>query len=486
MKKTIALALTFMFLVILQGIPLTWNHSEVGAQQCLTEEECRQLLESTNQEVNDLNNQDQLLQLEESDLMGRIEATQLLLSQSETAIAAAEQTIRVVEASITAIEAEITEKDLEIREGEAELEALNTEISDLRELIGNRMLETQRSRFSNIWLELLSQSPDLLSFIRNMTMMANLLEQDARLMDNLTELVQQQEGLLIFLEEQHETLSESRADLAHQESLHRQELQLLAEEQARHQALQDSLTQQQINLRAHREALSHEMALLQVDAETVANQIHQFELLRQEQERLELERQEQARLEQERLEQERLEQEQQAQQPETENPAQPDAPTAHTPAPTPTPPAITPPPSAPGSSHFIIPLERGRVTCEWGNSCYFGHVGIDLGNFGDTSTRILAAADGIVTTSGWHRMYGWHVVMVHNLNGQMFTTLYAHMHTAPFVAVGETIKQGHVLGTMGNTGNSFGAHLHFEIYIGPQNYPHTVNPRDFIHFPASW
>ena len=83
-------------------------------------------------------------------------------------------------------------------------------------------------------------------------------------------------------------------------------------------------------------------------------------------------------------------------------------------------------------------------------------------------------------------MYGNWVVITHNINGQVFTTLYAHLHQSPFVSVGDLVSQGTILGTMGNTGNSFGAHLHFEIYVGAMNWPHAQNPRNFIHFPASW
>ncbi|WP_278474199.1 murein hydrolase activator EnvC family protein [Turicibacter sanguinis] len=136
------------------------------------------------------------------------------------------------------------------------------------------------------------------------------------------------------------------------------------------------------------------------------------------------------------------------------------------------------------SGGFIIPLKTGYVSCEF--MCYSNHTGIDLGNSGDTSTPVLAAASGTVIRSGWHAAYGWHVMISHNMDGKIITTVYAHMHSKPLVSVGQQINQGTQLGTMGNTGNSFGAHLHFEMYDGYYNYPYAVNPRKYINFPSRW
>lgn len=136
------------------------------------------------------------------------------------------------------------------------------------------------------------------------------------------------------------------------------------------------------------------------------------------------------------------------------------------------------------SGGFIIPLATGYVSCEF--MCYANHTGIDLGNSGDTSTAVLASAAGTVMRSGWHAAYGWHVMISHNMDGKVITTVYAHMHSQPLVSVGQQVSQGTKIGTMGNTGNSFGAHLHFEMYQGYYNYPNAVNPRKYINFPSRW
>lgn len=139
----------------------------------------------------------------------------------------------------------------------------------------------------------------------------------------------------------------------------------------------------------------------------------------------------------------------------------------------------------PTSGDFTIPLLKGYVSCEW--ACYSGHVGIDLGNYGDTTTPVIAAADGTVQEirldDGTRKGYGNAVFIDHNINGQIFRTVYGHLHSKPLVKEGDIVKQGQKLGTMGNTGNSNGAHLHFEIREGTA-YSATVNPRKYINFPA--
>lgn len=153
-----------------------------------------------------------------------------------------------------------------------------------------------------------------------------------------------------------------------------------------------------------------------------------------------------------------------------------------------------PPPVSSGSSSssggvisgsgFMIPLATGYVSCEF--MCYPNHTGIDLANYGDTSTPVYAAQAGTVIRAGWHSAYGNHVMITHNIDGQIMTTVYAHMYSAPYVSVGQQVSRGTQLGTMGSTGNSTGPHLHFEIYEGYYNYPYAVNPRKYISFPSSW
>ena len=74
-------------------------------------------------------------------------------------------------------------------------------------------------------------------------------------------------------------------------------------------------------------------------------------------------------------------------------------------------------------------------------------------------TPVLAAADGVVRIAGSHKSYGSYLRLLHADGDE---TLYAHMQYL-FVKAGETVTAGQILGTVGETGNATGPHLHFEI-----------------------
>lgn len=87
-----------------------------------------------------------------------------------------------------------------------------------------------------------------------------------------------------------------------------------------------------------------------------------------------------------------------------------------------------------------------------------GHTGIDYALY--QGTPVLAALDGRVSrTAHFGDGYGTHVVLEHEGNLQ---TVYAHLSRVN-VRYGETVREGQVIGASGNTGNSTGPHLHFEV-----------------------
>jgi len=97
------------------------------------------------------------------------------------------------------------------------------------------------------------------------------------------------------------------------------------------------------------------------------------------------------------------------------------------------------------------------------------HNGIDLP--APEGTPIYAAADGVVTVAEEHYSYGNYVLIDH---GNGYETLYAHC-TELLVEVDEKVAEGQVIATVGNTGYSFGNHLHFcvkkdGVFTDPENY----------------
>ncbi|CDQ18591.1 Murein DD-endopeptidase MepM and murein hydrolase activator NlpD, contain LysM domain [Halobacillus karajensis] len=108
------------------------------------------------------------------------------------------------------------------------------------------------------------------------------------------------------------------------------------------------------------------------------------------------------------------------------------------------------------------------------------HSGIDLAGGG--TIPISAAADGTVIRANYSSSYGNVVMISHRMNGQTFTTVYAHMRSTPAVSAGQSVSRGQFLGNMGSTGASTGQHLHFEIHEGSWNgsRSNSVNPRKYL------
>lgn len=126
----------------------------------------------------------------------------------------------------------------------------------------------------------------------------------------------------------------------------------------------------------------------------------------------------------------------------------------------------------------------GKVTSKfWSeNPSRPDHLGIDLSTNQSprcSGKEIVAAYDGRVAKAEYHSSYGWHV-MIDHYNG--YGTTYAHMKKELQVFKGQEVKAGQVLGYCGNTGNSYGAHLHFELYKGQWkgNKHSKLNPRPYL------
>lgn len=129
------------------------------------------------------------------------------------------------------------------------------------------------------------------------------------------------------------------------------------------------------------------------------------------------------------------------------------------------------------SSGWLYPLPyRVPVTSAYGyrvhpvTGAWSFHTGVDLG--AGEGTPIYATRSGTVTTATYSDVYGNYVTINH---GDGYSSLYGHM-THYVVYAGEYVSQGQVIGYVGSTGWSTGAHLHFTIYYNGS----TVNPMDYI------
>jgi murein DD-endopeptidase MepM/ murein hydrolase activator NlpD len=134
---------------------------------------------------------------------------------------------------------------------------------------------------------------------------------------------------------------------------------------------------------------------------------------------------------------------------------------------------------------FIKPCE-GRITSRYGQirknsgtNTLRLHKGVDFGS--DGSTKIIAAASGIITRAKAIEGYGNTVTIAHVINGNKYETLYAHLKSIS-VKVGQIVKQSQQVGIKGDTGNATGVNLHFEIHIPAYEagQPNAVNPLHYI------
>ncbi|MGL6057271.1 MAG: murein hydrolase activator EnvC family protein [Culicoidibacterales bacterium] len=141
----------------------------------------------------------------------------------------------------------------------------------------------------------------------------------------------------------------------------------------------------------------------------------------------------------------------------------------------------------PQASGFYRPTS-GVVTLpymstEYPYSAARPHLGIDYG--AAEGTPVVAVTDGVVIQASYgdNGGYGNMIVISHNVNGTPMVSIYGHLSSIS-VSAGQTISGGEYIGAVGNTGQSFGAHLHIELLVGINYMPagreerqsYTVNP----------
>lgn len=155
------------------------------------------------------------------------------------------------------------------------------------------------------------------------------------------------------------------------------------------------------------------------------------------------------------------------------------------------------------SDFFVWPTTRSNITAGFGpynpGGYWANHTGTDIGV--PIGTQVFAAASGKVlkavtvtsdpngpyTAAGYKNHaftaangYGYgNYIMIDNgvdSKGRRVYTLYGHLSSVN-VSQGQTVSQGQVIGYSGNTGNSYGGHLHFEVRLN--NSP--VNPMSYFN-----
>lgn len=153
--------------------------------------------------------------------------------------------------------------------------------------------------------------------------------------------------------------------------------------------------------------------------------------------------------------------------------------------------------------HFYFSRPIGADQVNWPlpdyryGGIFFGdvvHTGVDIP--APIGTPVLAAASGRVVWAGYglflgqydpNDPYGLAVAIRHEFGyqGQALYTLYGHMSQIDIVR-GQIVTQGEVLGLVGDTGQTTGPHLHFEVRLGENLFATTRNPELWIAPPQGW
>ncbi|MGB3186016.1 MAG: M23 family metallopeptidase [Ornithinimicrobium sp.] len=118
---------------------------------------------------------------------------------------------------------------------------------------------------------------------------------------------------------------------------------------------------------------------------------------------------------------------------------------------------------------FASPIEGARITSGYGQRWGRMHYGMDFG--AEVGHPLYAVTDAEVTTASYNSGLGYHV-RITMANGTEVS--YGHMSKVA-VEEGDVVKPGTVIGQVGNSGSSTGAHLHFEVRSpnGKRVDPHT-------------
>ena len=116
-----------------------------------------------------------------------------------------------------------------------------------------------------------------------------------------------------------------------------------------------------------------------------------------------------------------------------------------------------------GTGNYIWPVDNPQISCHFG--CYLDHTGTDFVNKYNKYGPVYAIDSGVVDDIGYRYDMGNYVIINHN-NG--VRTFYMHLFSEAYVDIGDNVNRGEIIGQIGNTGRSEGAHLHLTFEVNEQ------------------
>lgn len=398
---------------------------------------------ATAKTLSELKREQSELESERSSINDDIEKAEQKIGELQAEQERILQEINRLELSITDTTNKIAEKNVEIALVEDEIAKLKEEIVALQEriekrneILKSRALSFQENGGMISYLDVLLGAQGFSDFIDRVTSVAAIMEADRDILTQHNLDKQSLETIQAEVEEQLANLQAMRADLEAMEAS-------LKSQKGEKDRLVQSLKQEEIRVEEAKFTMEEEEAILAAQQKAVKAMISAEERRIAEEE---------ARR--------RAEEEAKKQQESGGDSA-----------------GI--PPISDGS--FTNPT-NGYLTSPFRPPHRPDHHGIDIGNRAAT-VPVVSAADGYVYMSYRSPSYGHVIFIRHNIDGQEYETVYAHLDSRG-VEAGAFVVKGQFIGYMGNTGYSFGKHLHFEVHRGAWNANKTnaVNPLQFVNY----
>lgn len=386
---------------------------------------------SANSKINSLKEQKNEIQEKQSELNSQIDEKSEKLDQVKSEQQNLDNEIKRIDLAVEDTEVKIQEKEVEIEETNANIKSLQEEIVVLTERIDkrNKLLKNRARSFQEngrvTYLDVLIGAKSFSDFIDRISAVAVFVEADQ---DILREHNADKQELENKQKEMEETLANLQKMHSELESMKK----TLASQKTEKEKVMTALKKEEEEMHAEMLELEEEEALLASQKKAMQKAIE--------------------------LEQKRL----------AEQAKKVSAGNGGTSAGTPS-----------VSSGFFTKPAAGYLSSGFGSRSLGNHKGVDIAASG--YVPIVAAADGVVIRSYYSSSYGNCIFISHSLNGQIYTTVYAHM-SSRMASEGQAVSKGQQIGVMGNTGRSYGQHLHFELHKGPwkSGQPNAINPAGIV------
>lgn len=422
--------------------------------------------------LSDLQKRQQQIESQKSGLENNITEKEQTISELQQQQDSVTAQIRKLDSAITESESKIRAKEQEIAETKTEIERLRAEIEELKIRIAERTLvledrarSIQQSGGSASYIDVLLGAESFSDFVNRATAVTTLVNADKDILQEqendkkqLEANEQKVKDQLASLEEMLAELEKMNAELQKQRTAKNNVMKgLVADEHEAHE--------QKLSLEEEQSLLDSQEASIQAAIEAEKARI------------AEEERAAAAAAEKKKAEKKKVEEAAASAKASAESSASKAAVSEKASEPDPAPRSTEAPADSGGM--FMRPAQ-GTFTSGFGQRSLGDHKGVDIAN--SESVPIVAAADGVVSRSYYSDTYGNAIFISHSINGQVYTTVYGHMSER--VVNSGSVSKGQTIGYMGNTGRSYGQHLHFEIHKGPWTLgkENVVDPAQYISF----